>query len=132
LGFALKRELSAYAETLHHTVIDAGPFNEERTDYPVYAKLAAEKILRGEADRGIFICGTGCGIGLAANKIKGIRCCNCSEPYTSEMSRRHNDCNVLAIGARVVGNELAKTIVKAWLEAEFEGGRHAERLAMFE
>ena len=91
---------------------------------------AAKKIVEGEADAGILICGTGVGISLAANKVKGIRACVCSEPYTAQLSKKHNNTNVLAFGARVVGIELAKMIIDAWLEAEYEGGRHAKRVQM--
>ena len=93
---------------------------------------AAEKIITGEAELAVLVCGTGFGISLAANKIKGIRCVNCSEPYTAQLSRMHNDANALAIGARVVGSELAIMIVDAFLSASFEGGRHADRLKMIE
>ena len=85
-------------------------------------------VVSGEADLGILICGTGVGISLAANKVKGVRACVCSEPYTAKLSRMHNNSNVLAFGARVVGDEMAKMIVKEWLDAEFEGGRHQRRI----
>ena len=90
----------------------------------------AELVIDGEADLGIAICGTGLGISLAANKVKGIRACVCSEPYTAMMSRKHNNCNVLCFGARVVGLDLAKMIVETWLNTEFEGGRHERRVNM--
>ena len=131
-GYNLKTEIIGYLRSLELEVTDIGTFDEERVDYPVYAKAAAHKIVSGEGDKAILICGTGCGISIAANKIPGIRCVNCSEPYTALLSRRHNDANALALGARVVGFELAKMIVKTWLEGEFEGGRYAERLKMIE
>ena len=109
----------------------------EMTDFgsedPIYANTAirlAEAVAAGEYDRGILICGTGVGISLAANKVKGIRACVCSEPYTAKLSRQHNNTNVLAFGARVVGSELAKMITEAWLDASFEGGRHERRVNM--
>jgi ribose 5-phosphate isomerase B len=92
--------------------------------------LAAQAVASGECDRGIIICGTGVGISIAANKVKGIRCVACSDCYSAQMSRRHNNANMLALGARVVGADLAKLIVKLWLEAEFEGGRHQRRVDM--
>ena len=137
VGYELKLLLKEYIELQGHTVTDVGSFSsKERVDYPVYGKLAAEKIISGEIDRSadlaILICGTGFGISLAANKVKGIRCVNCSEPYTAQLSRMHNNANALALGARVVGSELAKMIVDVFLSASFEGGRHADRVAMLE
>jgi len=131
-GCALKLELKKKIESMGHSTIDIGAFSEERSDYPVFAKLAAEKIIKGEADMAVLNCGTGFGMSLAANKIKGIRCVNCTEPYTALLSRKHNDANAIALGTRVVGFELAKMIVEVFLSASFEGGRYAERLAMIE
>jgi len=132
VGYELKLLLKEYVESLGHSVIDIGAYSSDRTDYPVYGKLAAEKVLSGEADTAILICGTGFGISLAANKIKGLRCVNCSETYTALFSRQHNNANALALGARVIGPGLAKRIVEIFLSGSFEGGRHAERLAMVE
>jgi ribose 5-phosphate isomerase B len=132
IGYELKLLLKEHIEALGHTVTDVGAHSTERTDYPVFGKLAAGKITGGEADLAVLVCGTGCGISLAANKVKGIRCVNCSEPYTALLSRRHNDTNALAIGARVVGSELAKMIVESFLSGSFEGGRHADRVSMIE
>ena len=101
------------------------------SDDPIYANVAikvAEAVSRKEYDRGILICGTGLGVSIAANKVKGIRAAVCSEPFTAKMARVHNNCNILAFGARVVGGELAKMIVETWLDAEFEGGRHQRRV----
>ena len=98
---------------------------------PIYANVAikvGEAVASKEFDRGILLCGTGLGVSIAANKVKGIRACVCSEPFTAKMSRAHNDCNVLAFGARVVGGELAKMIVDTWINTEFEGGRHQRRV----
>jgi ribose 5-phosphate isomerase B len=100
----------------------------ERTDYPRYASAVAQAIAAGEVDGGILICGTGVGISIAANKHPGIRAVVCSEPYSAQLSRQHNNTNILAFGARVIGLELAKMIVDAWLAAEFEGGRHQGRV----
>ena len=116
----LKNIIKEFVESKGYEVIDLGTNSTESCDYPV----------SGEADLGIAICGTGVGISLAANKVKGIRACVCSEPYTAKLSRMHNNSNVLAFGARVVGSELAKMITEAWLDAEFEGGRHERRVQM--
>ena len=111
-------------------VLNLGTDSSESCDYPVYGEKVGRAVVSGEADLGIAICGTGLGISLAANKVKGVRPCVCSEPYTAVMSRRHNDANVLCFGARVVGSELAKMIVDEWINAEFEGGRHQRRVDM--
>ena len=132
VGYEMKRQIAEMLKEMGHQVDDIGAFGEERADYPVYGRMAGEKVAAGEYDRAVLICGTGSGISLAANKVKGIRCVNCSEPYTALMSRKHNDSNALALGARVVGSEVAKMIVTAWMDAEFEGGRHAERVNMLE
>ncbi len=126
----LKKEIMAYLEGKGYEVINIGTDTNERFNYPVSGYKAAKMVASGEVDGGILICGTGVGISLAANKVDGIRCCVCSEPYTAKLSKQHNNSNMLAFGARVVGPDLAKMIVDAWLEAEFEGGRHAERVAM--
>ena len=112
--------------------LDVGADSPESCDYPVAARNVAAKIAAGEAEGGIIICGTGVGVSIAANKIPGMRACCCSEPYSAMLSKRHNDANVLCFGARVVGAEMAKMLVDAWLDAEFEGGRHAARIAMLE
>lgn len=109
---------------------DYGTYTSDRCDYPVYGARAAKAVASGECDRGIIICGTGVGISLAANKIPGIRCVVCSEPYSAQLSRLHNNSNMLAFGARVIGPELAKMIARIWLETPFEGGRHQRRIDM--
>lgn len=121
---ALKREITEYLETLGHEVVNYGTDAQESCDYPMYGKKVACSVRDGDVDRGILICGTGVGISLAANKVNGIRAVVCSEPYSAKLSKEHNDTNVLAFGSRVVGSEMAKMIVEAWLNAEFEGGRH--------
>ncbi|MBQ2812646.1 MAG: ribose 5-phosphate isomerase B [Clostridia bacterium] len=132
VGYAMKNELKAYLEDKGHTVTDLGTHSEERTDYPVYGKAVAKAVTGNDAQLGIVVCGTGVGISIAANKTWGVRAVVCSEPYSAMLSRQHNNTNVLAIGARVVGIELAKMIVDAWLNAEFEGGRHLDRVNMLE
>ena len=128
VGYELKPIIIEYLKELGHTVEDFGAFGNERVDYPTYGKKVADEVAAKNYDLGILICGTGVGISITANKVKGIRAVVCSEPYTAMLSRQHNDTNILAFGARVVGSELAKMIVKSWLDAEFEGGRHADRV----
>lgn len=126
----MKTAVKAYLEEQGYLVTDFGTNSGERCDYPVYAQKVCRAVLRGEAERGILICGTGIGMSIAANKIRGIRAAACSEPYSAQLSRRHNNTNILTFGSRVVGPELAKMIVDAWLNAEYEGGRHQARLDM--
>lgn len=132
VAVALKREITAHLEARGHTVINVGADSTERCDYPVYGKKAAHMVMAGEAELGILICGTGVGISIAANKVHGIRAVVCSEPYSAKLSREHNNTNMLAFGARVIGVDMAKMIVDAWLGATFEGERHAQRVAMLE
>ncbi len=128
----MKQEIAAYLRSLGHEVINLGTDSSERCDYPVYGEKVAREVAEGRAERGITICGTGVGISLAANRVKGVRAVVCSEPYSAALSRQHNNTNVLSFGARVIGIELAKLIVKSWLDAEFEGGRHADRVRMLD
>ena len=127
---AMKFEVMDYLKSKGVEVVNVGTDTNERFDYPVAACRAAKLVASGEADGGILICGTGVGIGLAANKVKGIRCCICSDPYTARLSKQHNNANMIAFGARVIGPETAKMIVDEWMNAQFEGGRHAERVAL--
>jgi ribose 5-phosphate isomerase B len=122
----LKAEIISFLKEKGHEVVDYGTNSSESCDYPVYGEIVARAVAAGEVEQGI--CGTGLGISLAANKVKGIRAAVCSEPFTAKMARVHNNCNILAFGARVVGAELAKMIVETWLDAEFEGGRHQRRV----
>ena len=125
----LKMEVMEYVKSLGHEVINLGTDSTESCHYPVYGEKVGRAVASGEADCGILICGTGVGISLAANKIKGIRCGVCSEPI-EHLIKEHNNANIIALGARIVGNEQAKDIVKAYLEAEFMGGRHQIRVDM--
>ena len=109
---------------------DFGTYTTDSCHYPIFGARAAQAVAEGKCDLGIVICGTGIGMSMAANKIKGIRCALCSDTYSAKMTRVHNNSNVLALGARVIGVELAKEIVNAWLDAEFEGGRHQMRIDM--
>lgn len=129
-AFDLKEEIKTYLENEGHTVEDMGTYSRQRCDYPVYGEKAALAVREGRAERGILICGTGVGISLAANKVRGIRAAVCSEPYTARLSREHNNAQIIAFGSRVVGPDMAKMIVDAFLEAEFLGGRHADRVAL--
>lgn len=124
----MKNEMKKFLEEKGYEVIDYGTNSTESCDYPVYGEKVGSAVANGEADLGLAICGTGVGISLACNKVKGIRCCVCSEPYTAKLSRMHNDSNVLAFGARVIGTEMAKMITEEWLNAEYEGGRHQRRV----
>lgn len=128
----MKNQITTYLESLGHEVINMGTDSTERCDYPIYGEKVARAVAEGRAEKGIAICGTGVGISLAANRVPGIRAVVCSEPYSAALSRQHNDTNVLSFGARVIGVELAKLIVRSWLDAEFEGGRHAVRVRMLD
>ncbi len=129
VGFIIKDDIKQYIEELGHEVFDFGAFSTESTDYPLYGYKVAKKVASGECDGGILICGTGVGISITANKVKGIRAVVCSEPYSAKLSKQHNNTNILAFGSRVIGVELAKMIVKEWLDAEFQGGRHGKRVS---
>lgn len=124
----LKKAIIGLLDELGLEYRDFGTNDPARADYPVYGRAAAEAVAAGECDRGIVICGSGVGISITANKVKGIRCVVCSEPYSAVMSRNHNNTNMLALGARVVGVDLARMIARMWLEAEYEGGRHQRRV----
>ena len=126
----LKNIIRTHLEEKGIEVLNMGTDETQSSDYPIYGEAVARKVVDKEADLGILICGTGVGISLAANKVKGIRACVCSEPYTAKLSREHNNSNILAFGARVVGSELAKMIVDSWLSASFAGGRHQKRIDM--
>ena len=124
----LKAEIISFLKEKGHEVVDYGTNSSESCDYPVYGEIVARAVAAGEVEQGILICGTGIGISITANKFKGIRAALCTDPFTAKMARVHNNCNILAFGARVVGAELAKMIVETWLDAEFEGGRHQRRV----
>jgi len=128
-GLALKRELTEHLRQKGVDFEDIGTYTPESCHYPDYAVKAARGVADGTYEKGILICGTGIGMSLAANKVAGIRCALCSDCFSAEMCRAHNDANMLALGGRVLGPELAKRIVDIFLETEFLGGRHAERIA---
>lgn len=124
----MKEEIRAYVESKGYEVIDVGTNGHESCDYPEFGEKVGRAVAAGDADYGIAICGTGIGIGIAAGKVKGVRVCTCSEPYSARLSRMHNDTNVLTFGARVIGVEMAKMIVDEWLDNSYEGGRHKRRV----
>ena len=124
----LKMEIVKYLEDQGIEVINFGVDTPESVDYPIQGLKVANAVVNGEVDRGIALCGTGIGISIACNKVKGIRAVVCSEPFSAKLSRQHNNSNILCMGGRVVGPELAKMIVQEWLDAEFEGGRHQRRI----
>ena len=128
----LKKEIEAMLDEMGLTYQDFGTDSHASVDYPVYAEKAARAVTSGACDRGILLCGTGLGMSLAANKVRGIRCALCGDCYSAEMSRRHNNANMLALGARVIGPELAKKITQIFLTTDFEGGRHARRVEMID
>ncbi|KWX08175.1 ribose 5-phosphate isomerase B [Hydrogenibacillus schlegelii] len=127
-GFRLKEIVKAYVQSLGHEVIDVGTTSEAAVDYPDYAFPVAEMVARGEVDRGILLCGTGIGMAIAANKVPGVRAALVHDLFSARATRAHNDANVLTMGGRLLGPDLAKEIVRVWLETPFEGGRHARRI----
>lgn len=131
-GFEYKEEIIKYLKQNGYKYIDAGTYNKTSCDYPEFARKVSEKILSKEADKGILICGTGIGMSIAANKFKGIRSALCSDTFSAKAARAHNNSNILCLGQRVIGIQLALDIVELWLKTEFEGGRHQKRLDMIE
>ncbi len=127
-GFKLKNEILKHLEKKNYEIINLGTDSEESVDYPDYGRRCAETVARGEADTGIVVCGTGIGISIAANKVKGIRCGLCTSREMAELTRLHNDANVLALGGRILRVEEALEIVDVFLNTEFEGGRHQRRV----
>lgn len=131
-ALALKQEIKNLLDSMGLSYKDFGNYENTSDDYPIFGYRAAKAVASGECDRGILMCGTGIGIGIAAGKVKGIRVCTCSEPYSARLSKQHNNSNILTMGARVVGPELAKMIAYEWLTAEFQGGRHQRRIDMID
>ena len=129
-AIALRQAVAAHVAALGHDVDDIGPVTTESTHYPAHGEAAARKVAAGGADLGIVLCGTGQGIMMAANKVKGVRCGVCSDTFSAAMIRAHNDANMLSLGARVIGEGLALEIVRAFLSTPFEGGRHGSRVDM--
>ena len=131
-GFALKEAVGQHLKEKGYEVLDLGTHSEESVDYPIYGHACAEVVSKGQAARGIVVCGTGIGICIAANKVAGIRCAVATNVFMAEMSRKHNDANILALGGRVLETEEALAIVDAFLDNEFEGGRHQRRIDLLE
>ena len=128
-GFGLKQELADHLRARGHQIVDLGTSSEERVDYPDFGAAVGRAVAGGDADLGVCVCGSGIGIGIAANKVPGIRAATVHDVTTAHLAREHNDANVVCLGARVVGTEVAKEAVDAWLAASFAGGRHAGRVA---
>ena len=131
-GFRLKETIRKYLAQRGDKVVDLGTSSEESVDYPLFGKACAEAVASGKAERGIVVCGTGIGISIAANKVKGIRCGLCTSVEMAELTRRHNNANMLALGGRTTEEDLALQIVDAFLATEFEGGRHKRRTDMLD
>ena len=131
-GFELKEAIKKHLVDNNYDIIDFGTNSTASVDYPAFARMASEAVVAGECDKGILCCGTGIGVSIVANKVKGIRCALCTNEFTAEMSRRHNDANMMALGARVTDQELALKMVDIWLSTEFEEGRHKRRVDMIE
>lgn len=127
-GFAMKEHIKTWLEGHGYQVEDCGCYSTDSVDYPIYGRAAAEAVASGACQRGIVVCTTGIGISISANKVKGIRCALCHEPLSAEMTRRHNDANMLAIGGGMIGPNMADRIVETFLTTEFEGGRHQRRV----
>ncbi|EKE02208.1 MAG: hypothetical protein ACD_20C00411G0009 [uncultured bacterium] len=131
-GFELKKVIISFLEKNGYKFKDFGVYNSEPIDYPVIAKEVANQVANNTCQKGILICGSGIGVAIAANKVKGVRAATCHDTYCAKMSRAHNNANILTMGARVIGPDVALEIVKVWLESDFEGGRHQKRVDMLE
>lgn len=129
-GYPLKEKIKEFLLSKGYKVLDFGTESTDSTDYPLFAKDVCLAVQRGEAQRGILVCGTGIGMSITANKFKGIRAALCLNEYMARMSRKHNDANVLCLGDRILGDDLALAIVEVWLATEFEGGRHERRVKL--
>ena len=128
LGVELKENIKKYLESRDIEIVDLGTYSEESVDYPAFGKACGDAVASGKADRGIVCCGTGIGISMAANKFKGIRAALCGDVFSAKMSKEHNNANIICMGGRVLGRELPNMIFDTYLEAEFQGGRHADRI----
>ena len=131
-GYLLKQDILIWLEENDYEFEDFGCYNTESVDYPVYAEKVARAVASGECEKGIVICTTGIGVSMAANKVNGIRCALCGDSYSAEMTRRHNDANVLAMGAGIIGPNMAKKITEVFLTTAFEGVRHARRVGLLD
>lgn len=131
-GFNLKGKIIKFLEENGHEVKDFGTYSTDSCDYPVYAKAVAKAVASGAYEKGILVCGSGIGVSMAANKVKGVRAALCHESYSAMLSRLHNNANVLCLGERITGEALALEIVDVWLKSEYEGGRHQKRIDMLD
>ena len=131
-GFKLKNIIIKHLETQGYEVKDYGTYSTDSCDYPVYAKAVAKSVANGENEKGILVCGSGIGVSIAANKVKGVRAALCHESHSAMLSRLHNNANVLCLGERITGESLALDIVDVWLKSEYEGGRHQKRVDMLD
>ena len=131
-GYALKEFTKEYVQSLGHEIIDLGPMSADRVDYPDFAKKCADAVIEDQGSFGILICGTGIGISIAANKVAGVRAALCHDAYTATATRAHNDANILCFGERVVGKGVVESMIDAFCNTEFEGGRHAGRVDKIE
>lgn len=131
-GFALKEEVKKHLMERGIEVLDLGTYSEDSVDYPIYGKVCGEAVMSGKADLGVVVCGTGIGISIAANKVKGIRCGLCTSVEMARLAKQHNNANVLALGGRTTEMDLAMEIVDTWLDTEFEGGRHQRRTGLLD
>lgn len=131
-GYELKEEILKIMKEEGYDMVDYGTKSPDRVNYPDFGRKLGEGVASKEVDCGIAICGTGIGISIAANKVHGVRAAVCSEPVSAKLAKEHNDANIIAFGARIVGIEMAKAIVEAWLNAKFQGGRHADRVSLLD
>lgn len=131
-GFEMKEEIKKYLADKCFDILDLGTDSSESVDYPIYGKMCGDAVIAGKADCGIVFCGTGIGISIAANKVKGIRCALATSPFMAEMSKKHNNANILALGGRILSYCEATAIVDTWLASEFEGGRHQRRIDLLD
>ena len=131
-GFSVKEKIREYLETKSYTILDKGTYSEDSVDYPEFGHAVGNSVQSGESEKGIIVCGSGIGISMAANKIEGIRAALCTSAEHAQMSRLHNDANVLAIGARMTDYDVITDIIDTWLSTEFEGGRHSRRVNKIE
>ena len=131
-GFKLKERIKKYLVDNNYDIMDLGTNSEASVDYPIYARKAAKAVAEGQCEKGIVCCGTGIGMSIAANKVKGIRCALIHNEYTAEMCKKHNNANMIAMGARVVDHDQALKMVGAWMNAQFEEGRHQRRIEEIE
>ncbi len=131
-GYALKEDIKNLLTGKGYEVVDCGTYSTDSCDYPVFGEAAARKVASGECACGVVICTTGIGISIAANKVRGVRCAHCTDTLSAEMTRRHNNANMLAIGAGITGKNLAERMVEVFLSTEFEGGRHARRVGLLD